>query len=175
MDQRVDDLEKEAVEQQLEQLKEENIRLENEYKQLLDGQNRNSQNVEEKTLKQQRTRLEARMAILEDHNRQLEAQLERLRQLVHSEGGPTSPTATGLHAKYVVAADLHNEDVEAEPVRERPKPPVMTRHSLHVVSDRSSGSFRDSGTSDGENRLSATSGSLNLSQHNTETVQDDDV
>jgi len=176
VDQRVDNMEKEAVEQQLEQLKEENLRLENEYKQLLDGQNRNSQSGEEKTLIQQRTRLEARMAILEDHNRQLEAQLERLRQLVHSEGcPPTSPTASGLQTKYVVAADLHNEAVEAEPVQERPKPPAMTtRNSLHVVSDRSSGSFRDSGTSDGENRLSATSGSLNLSQHNTETVQDDD-
>ena len=41
-----------------------------------------SESVEERTLKQQKTRLEARMTILEDHNRQLEAQLERLRQLV---------------------------------------------------------------------------------------------
>lgn len=86
VDQKVDNMEKEAVENLLEQLREENGRLEAEYKQLLDGQNRNSQTVEEKTLKQQKLRLEARMTILEDHNRQLEAQLERLRHLVTSEG-----------------------------------------------------------------------------------------
>ena len=33
------------------------------------------QSSEEKALRQQRARLEARMAILEDHNRQLEAQV----------------------------------------------------------------------------------------------------
>jgi chaperonin cofactor prefoldin len=40
-------------------------------------------------LRQQKNRLEARMAILEDHNRQLEAQLDRLRQLVTSGNGNT--------------------------------------------------------------------------------------
>ena len=69
----------EAIEQYLEQLKEEDIRLEAEQRELLASQNRSSQSVEEKTVKQQRARLEARMAILEDHNRQLEAQLEWLR------------------------------------------------------------------------------------------------
>jgi hypothetical protein len=42
---------------------------------------------EEKILRQQKSRLEARMAILEDHNRQLEAQLDRLRQLLATETG----------------------------------------------------------------------------------------
>ena len=105
------------------------------------------------------------MTILEDHNRQLEAQLERLRQLVHSE--TASPMSPGLQARYVVAADLHHEEGEEMSVvaDHRPQPPA----SLSVPagqSDRSSGgSFSD------EQRLSGTSGSLNLSQHNTETVQ----
>ncbi len=38
-------------------------------------------------MRQQKSRLEARMAILEDHNRQLEAQLDRLRQLLATETG----------------------------------------------------------------------------------------
>ena len=107
--------------------------------------------------------MEARMTILEDHNRQLEAQLERLRQLVHSE--TASPVSPGLQARYVVAADLHHEEVEEiKIVTDRPQPPA----SLAVPagqSDRSSGSYSD------DQRLSGTSGSLNLSQHNTETVQ----
>ena len=37
---------------------------------------------EAKLLRQHKGRLEARMQILEDHNRQLEAQLDRLRQLL---------------------------------------------------------------------------------------------
>jgi hypothetical protein len=47
---------------------------------------------EEKILRQQKSRLEARMAILEDHNRQLEAQLDRLRQLLATETGLTGNT-----------------------------------------------------------------------------------
>ena len=164
-------LAKKLIEQLLEQLKEENVRLEAEYRQLQEtGQSRNSRSVEEKTLTQQRTRLEARMAILEDHNRQLEAQLERLRHLVHGENGVTSASA-GLQTKYIVAADLHREDFrQPDPGHERPRPPQLSVPG-RAVSDRSSGSFRDSGTSDGEQRLSCTSGSLNLSQHQTETVQ----
>ena len=157
----------------LEQLKEENVRLEAEYRQLQEtGQSRNSRSVEEKTLTQQRTRLEARMAILEDHNRQLEAQLERLRHLVHGENGVAVTSASaGLQTKYIVAADLPREDFrQPEPGHERPRPPQLSVPG-RAVSDRSSGSFRDSGTSDGEQRLSCTSGSLNLSQHQTETVQ----
>ena len=173
VDQKVDNMEKEAVEQLLEQLKEENVRLEAEYRQLQEtGQSRSSRGVEEKTLTQQRTRLEARMAILEDHNRQLEAQLERLRHLVHGENGVAVTSASaGLQTKYIVAADLHREDFrQPEPGHERPRPPQLSVPG-RAVSDRSSGSFRDSGTSDGEQRLSCTSGSLNLSQHQTETVQ----
>ena len=161
VDARVEGLEQERVEQMLVQLKEENGKLEAEYRQLVNG--KGSESVEERTLKQQKTRLEARMTILEDHNRQLEAQLERLRHLVQSE--TTSPVSPGLQARYVVAADLHHEDVEEiKIVTDRPQPPA----SLSVPagqSDRSSGSYSD------DQRLSGTSGSLNLSQHNTETVQ----
>lgn len=39
--------------------------------------------TEAKLLRQHKGRLEARMQILEDHNKQLEAQLQRLRQLLH--------------------------------------------------------------------------------------------
>lgn len=39
--------------------------------------------AEAKLLRQHKGRLEARMQILEDHNKQLESQLYRLRQLLH--------------------------------------------------------------------------------------------
>ena len=161
VDARVEGLEQERVEQMLVQLKEENGRLEAEYRQLAAG--KGSESVEERTLKQQKTRLEARMTILEDHNRQLEAQLERLRQLVHSE--TASPMSPGLQARYVVAADLHHEEGEEIKVgADRPQPPA----SLSVPAGQSEGS---SGSCSEDQRLSGTSGSLNLSQHNTETVQ----
>merc|ERR1719370_1601309 len=115
VDQRLDNLEKETVEQLLEQLKEENARLQAEHRELLAGQNKSNQTAEEKTLRQQRARLEARMAILEDHNRQLEAQLERLRQLVHSGSESGVVEASGLQARYVVAAEMHNQESRTEP------------------------------------------------------------
>ena len=86
VDQRLDCLEREAVEALLQQLKEENSRLETEYKELA-AHSSTAAGAEARSLRQQRSRLEARMAILEDHNRQLEAQLERLRQLVAEPGG----------------------------------------------------------------------------------------
>ena len=175
VDRRLDCLEREEVEQLLGQLREENSRLETEHKQLLAGQTRpDSQSLEERTLGQQRTRLEDRMAILEDHNRQLEAQLERLRQLVHSD--PQQQLELG--ARNVVAAQLATA------------PPAMLEVSVvsqlyficssvqvpkreEAGSGRSSGSFLDSGTScegGAGGRGSHTSDSLNLSQHNTETT-----
>ena len=42
--------------------------------------------AEAKLLRQHKGRLEARMHILEDHNRQLELQLQRLRQLLEQVG-----------------------------------------------------------------------------------------
>jgi len=50
-------------------------------------------------------RLEARMQILEDHNRQLEQQLNRLRQLLDEPKTESSRTGT-LQSKSVVASEL---------------------------------------------------------------------
>ena len=162
VDQRMDCLEKEAVEQLLEQLREENLRLEAEHRQLLQtgSQGGAGLGVEGKSLRQQKARLEARMAILEDHNRQLEAKLERLRQLVSGGGAPD------LSARCVVAAELHHSGEGGHSVGEERRPAPPHRLTVPVGSGRSC--YRDSGTS-GENRNSGTSGSLNLSQHNTET------
>ena len=112
------------------------------------------------------------MAILEDHNRQLEAQLERLRQLVSAE------TNNGtFSSRFVVAAELHEgerrddgAEVRPPPVNRRQPPTALNLKKIHEIGSRSS--YRDSGTSgttDQSNRNSGTSGSLNLSQHNTET------
>ncbi|CAB1343262.1 unnamed protein product, partial [Coregonus sp. 'balchen'] len=53
--------------------------------------------AEAKLLRQHKGRLEARMDILEEHNKQLESQLHRLRQLLHQEmdsrvNGVSSPS-----------------------------------------------------------------------------------
>lgn len=50
-------------------------------------QNRDAELIAEaKLLRQHKGRLEARMQILEDHNKQLESQLKRLRQLLEQVG-----------------------------------------------------------------------------------------
>ena len=55
---------------------------------LEDGPDRDTEMIQEaKLLRQHKGRLEARMGILEDHNRQLEAQLQRLRQLLEQVRG----------------------------------------------------------------------------------------
>jgi len=107
VDTRLDTMQKEEVEHMLNQLQEENSRLEREYKELVSANKAGqSPNIvtEEKSLRQQKNRLEARLAILEDHNRQLEAQLDRLRQFVQPE--PVSPAAI-RSTRFVVAAELH--------------------------------------------------------------------
>jgi len=76
-------------------LEDENTHLQEEYEKLKTGTgSKGSYNVmpnnngevdmvsEARMLRQHKGRLEARMQILEDHNRQLEAQLQRLRQLL---------------------------------------------------------------------------------------------
>ena len=56
--------------------REENLRLESEYKELLEADSKTIETkattAEAKSLRQQKQRLEARMTILEDHNRSLE-------------------------------------------------------------------------------------------------------
>lgn len=62
--------------------------------------------AEAKLLRQHKGRLEARMQILEDHNRQLEAQLMRLRQLVEEPGVAKAST---LQTRSVTASQLNTE------------------------------------------------------------------
>lgn len=62
--------------------------------------------AEAKLLRQHKGRLEARMQILEDHNRQLEAQLMRLRQLVDE---PNIAKASTLQTRAVTASQLNTE------------------------------------------------------------------
>ena len=54
--------------------------------------------AEAKLLRQHKGRLESRMQILEDHNRQLEAQLQRLRQLLNDPNNGATP-GSGLNSK----------------------------------------------------------------------------
>lgn len=61
--------------------------------------------AEAKLLRQHKGRLEARMQILEDHNKQLEAQLTRLRQLLEE---PASKPST-LQTRSVTASQLNTE------------------------------------------------------------------
>lgn len=61
--------------------------------------------AEAKMLRQHKGRLEARMQILEDHNKQLEAQLTRLRQLLDE---PPSKPST-LQTRSVTASQLNTE------------------------------------------------------------------
>lgn len=81
--------------------------------------------AEAKMLRQHKGRLETRMQILEDHNRQLEAQLQRLRQLLESEPEPShSPsvlttgslprTSSGPHTRA-----LHNSNISSSPITSR--------------------------------------------------------
>lgn len=62
--------------------------------------------AEAKLLRQHKGRLEARMQILEDHNRQLEAQLTRLRQLLEE---PNAAKASTLQTRSVTASQLNTE------------------------------------------------------------------
>ncbi|PKU38617.1 utrophihypothetical protein [Limosa lapponica baueri] len=52
--------------------------------------------AEAKLLRQHKGRLEARMQILEDHNKQLESQLHRLRQLLEQPRYKSDPSSTSL-------------------------------------------------------------------------------
>lgn len=57
--------------------------------------------AEAKLLRQHKGRLEARMQILEDHNKQLESQLHRLRQLLEQVGCAKSSATTPMAPVYL--------------------------------------------------------------------------
>ncbi|XP_057175633.1 dystrophin isoform X1 [Triplophysa rosa] len=65
--------------------------------------------AEAKLLRQHKGRLEARMQILEDHNRQLESQLYRLRQLLHQPELNGTSSSSSLHQDSAGQADLTDE------------------------------------------------------------------
>lgn len=58
--------------------------------------------AEARLLRQHKGRLEARMHILEEHNRQLEAQLQRLRTLLDEVGSPVPLNLTQSHPTSLV-------------------------------------------------------------------------
>lgn len=112
---------REELEAIIQDLEEENATLQAEYERLRakqtpittpdDGQNGGAGGqgqdmmAEAKLLRQHKGRLEARMQILEDHNRQLEAQLTRLRQLLE----PNAAKASTLQTRSVTASQLNTE------------------------------------------------------------------
>ncbi|CAL4058547.1 unnamed protein product, partial [Meganyctiphanes norvegica] len=116
----VDADQKDELEQMIRDLEDENRVLQAEYDRLKSQQpigsppddltNQRSETemlAEAKLLRQHKGRLEARMGILEEHNRQLEAQLHRLRQLLGEPGGLSSPNKSGtLQTKSVTASQL---------------------------------------------------------------------
>lgn len=121
----VDAEQRKELEEIIQELEEENQTLQAEYERLRakqtpittpdDSQNAALGNAggmgqdliaEAKLLRQHKGRLEARMQILEDHNRQLEAQLMRLRQLVDE---PTATKASTLQTRAVTASQLNTE------------------------------------------------------------------
>ncbi|XP_043080762.1 utrophin-like isoform X1 [Puntigrus tetrazona] len=65
--------------------------------------------AEAKLLRQHKGRLEARMQILEDHNKQLESQLYRLRQLLHQPELNGSSPSGSLHQDLAGQAELTDE------------------------------------------------------------------
>ncbi|KTG33415.1 hypothetical protein cypCar_00020152, partial [Cyprinus carpio] len=65
--------------------------------------------AEAKLLRQHKGRLEARMQILEDHNKQLESQLYRLRQLLHQPELNGSSSSGSLHQDTAGQAELTDE------------------------------------------------------------------
>ena len=145
VDQKVDNMEREAVEQILRHLKEENVRLKREYNQIVEGQTRNCESDEKLNLEQQKERMEARMTILEDHNQQLEAQLIRLRQLVSLNSNDDA-----VPYRDIVASNLING-------------------KMSIMDDTTEEEHEEKDV-----RFSATSESLNLSEHNGDIAQDDD-
>ena len=96
--------------------------------------NENDMKKEAKELKQSTARMETRMRILADHNEQLEAQLNRLRQLLVTEMNADGNRNFGtLQSKDVIAAELDNSADSAgggnEVVDNRPQPPPSQQFS----------------------------------------------
>ncbi|CAG0909309.1 unnamed protein product, partial [Cyprideis torosa] len=69
---------------------------------------------EARMLREHKGRLEARMRILEDHNKQLETQLKKLRQLLEQQPAPGAGSRTGtLQTRHVTASQLATDGPKA--------------------------------------------------------------
>ncbi|XP_048842550.1 utrophin isoform X1 [Brienomyrus brachyistius] len=77
--------------------------------------------AEAKLLRQHKGRLEGRMQILEEHNKQLESQLHRLRQLLHQP--ERDPRVNGLSPASLLQQDLPVSDEQAGDALDRPHGP----------------------------------------------------
>ncbi|XP_071053015.1 dystrophin isoform X3 [Onthophagus taurus] len=113
----IDEEQRAELQDMIRELEAENAALRQEYEQLQRGANPHPPPAqhdvveEAKLLRKHKGRLEARMEILEDHNRQLEAQLKRLRQLLDD------PTSSTLQTRNVTASQL-NQDTPGKPINE---------------------------------------------------------
>lgn len=132
---------KDELETMIDNLQKEHDQLNDEYKSLLRKQtNVNHQNgdveTETKQLKHQAEKMEARMKILDDHNKQLEAQLTRLKTLLAANQDTSDdeddddvvdidPSFVGrgienskyfgtLESKAVIAAKLHSKETQTK-------------------------------------------------------------
>ena len=120
-----DQYQKQDLERLIATLEDENKQLNQEYKDLLADNDEGDVEKEVKQESRQCKRMEKRMKMLEDHNRQLDAQLQRLRQLL------SHPTSNGtLTSRSVVAAELHtasfNGDNQMDEMRKPPQSDSLT-------------------------------------------------
>lgn len=121
----IDEEQRAELQEMIRELETENQALRSEYEQLQRGsalhpmqQPHHDVLAEARLLRQHKGRLEARMQILEDHNRQLETQLKRLKQLLSE-----TPSST-LQTRSVTASQL-NQDTPARV--NQPPPPAELR------------------------------------------------
>lgn len=111
----IDEEQRAELQNMIRELESENAALTQEYEQVVHEVRSHDAVAEARLLRQHKGRLEARMQILEDHNRQLAAQLQRLQQLLDE-----PPTAT-LQTRSVTASQL-NQDTPGRVAQ--PQPPM---------------------------------------------------
>ena len=145
--------------------------------------NENDMKKEAKELKQSTARMETRMRILADHNEQLEAQLNRLRQLLVTEMNADGNRNFGtLQSKDVIAAELDNSADGNEVVDNRPQPPPSQQFSemagqvgkeiYELVTSLRKQNIGEVATKRGSGGCEEDEDSLGLSDHETQRVTD---
>ncbi|XP_067947788.1 dystrophin-like isoform X2 [Watersipora subatra] len=129
----LEDSQKTELEAMIRDLEDENRNLQSEYQQLqaerdqqpvshvLTNDDREADMLAEAMLlRQHKGRLEGRMKILEDHNKQLEAQLRRLRHLLEQPNEPVAPE---------IAAQMPHTSSSNSPLRVKKLPPTYARQA----------------------------------------------